>query len=405
MKKVPKTVLNWFGKHWRGVLVSIILSVLAVVTLSLQLSSLVPGQNRFETETLAIIEKFPTPWERAVNAPYTIPAHLLGNAINDPLHAARIVSVAYGLIATALMFYVVRSWFNIKIATVGTLLFITSSWLLHTTHQATPIILLVFGPLLAVAALTWFLRTKKYKTLSFFLLAAALALTAYIPYMPWIVLVAFIVIVFVEKKIIKDLKTWQIITAASIYTLILLPLFASLIKYPGQLHELLGIPKVLPSLAIYFDQFIYTFSMIAFRSAPFPELHLGRLPMLDIFSAAMFALGIYYFAVRIKTRRSIILFSSMVLLFILVPLSPLYQLSATILMSFVFLCVISGIVELLNQWFAYFPRNPWARNFGVAMIVVAIGFASFYHLERYFIAWPNTPETKSVYIVVSNPKP
>ena len=145
--------------------------------------------------------------------------------------------------------------------------------------------------------------------------------------------------------------------------------------------------------------------MIAFRSAPFPELHLGRLPMLDIFSAAMFALGIYYFAVRIKTRRSIILFSSMVLLFILVPLSPLYQLSATILMSFVFLCVISGIVELLNQWFAYFPRNPWARNFGVAMIVVAIGFASFYHLERYFIAWPNTPETKSVYIVVSNPKP
>lgn len=199
MKKVFTAVLKWFGNHWRGVLVSIIITVLAVVTLSLQLNDLIPGQNRFETETLANLKNFPAPWHRAVNAPYTIPAYLLGKAIHNPLQAARVVSVVYGLLATALMFYVVRSWFNIRIATVGTLLFITSSWLLHTTHQATPLILLVFGPLLAVAALTWFLRTKKYKSLSFFLLAAALALTAYIPYMPWVVLVAFVVIVFLEK--------------------------------------------------------------------------------------------------------------------------------------------------------------------------------------------------------------
>jgi len=278
-------------------------------------------------------------------------------------------------------------------------LFITSSWLLHTTHLATPLILLVFGPLLAIAALTLFLRTKNHHSLAFFLLAAALAITAYIPYLPWIVMIAFVVILFFERKLISGLKTWQIITAATIYSLILLPLFTSLIRYPGQLHELLGIPKVLPTLEVYFHSFLYTMSMIAFRSAPFPELHLGRLPMLDIFSAAMFALGLYYFATRIKSRRSIILFASMICMLLLVPLAPLYQLSATILLSFVYLCVVSGIVELLNQWFSYFPRNPWARNFGVAMIVVAIGFASFYHLERYFIAWPNTPETKTVYVV------
>lgn len=401
MKQFFIAARKWLSNHWRGLFIGTLITVLAVITLSLALNNLIAGQNKFETQTVQQLQVFPAPWHRAVNAPYMIPTFLLGKVTNSLLQAGRIMSVFYGLIATALMFYVLRAWFNIRIATVGTLLFITSSWLLHTTHQATPLILLVFGPMLAVASLTWFLRTKHFRTVSFFILAAALAITAYIPYMPWIVLISFVVIVFLEKKLIRELKTWQIVSAAAIYSTILLPLFTSIVRYPGQLHELLGIPKIIPSLHDYLHHLFYTVSMIAFRSEPLPELNLGRLPVLDIFSAAMFLLGIYYFAVRIKTRRSIILFASLICLLILVPLAPFYQLNATILMSFVYLCVVSGIVELLNQWFSYFPRNPWARNFGVAMIVVAIGFASFYHLERYFIAWPNTPETKSVYVVKS----
>lgn len=401
MKKHIRAVTNWFSNHWRGVIIAVLVTVIAVVTLSLQLSTLIPGQNKFESATLSTLSSFPAPWVKAVNAPYSISAYLVGKAINNPLHGARIVSVVYGLLSMGLLFYVVKVWFNVRVATVGALLFITGSWVLHITHTASPLILLIFGPLLALAPLTWLLRTKKYRVQAYFLLAAALAVTAYIPYMPWIVAVALGIIIFYERRLISGLKTWQVSTAAAIYGVILLPLFISLVRYPGQLHELLGIPATLPSFTVYWHQLAYTVSMILFRSAPLPELHLGRLPMLDIFSAAMFALGLYYYAVRRNNRRSIVLFASMALMLILVPLSPAYQLSATIFVSFVYICVISGIVELLHQWFTYFPRNPWARNFGVAMLVVAIGFASFYHLERYFIAWPNTPETKSVYVVKS----
>jgi hypothetical protein len=401
MKKNIRAVTSWFGNHWRGVIVAILVTVLAATTLGLQLTTLVPGQNQFETATLNSIQSFPAPWHRAVNAPYTIPAYLAGKALDNPLHGARIVSVVYGLLAMALLFYVIRMWFNIRVATVGALLFITGSWVLHITHMASPLILLIFGPLLAVAPLAWLLSTKKHRILAYFTLAAALAVTAYIPYMPWIVAIALGVIIFYEKRLVSGLKTWQVATAAGIYGVILLPLFVSLVRHPGQLHELLGIPAIMPTLTEYWHQFAYTISMILFRSAPLPELHLGRLPMLDIFSAAMFALGLYYFATRHNNRRSVILFVSMALLLLLVPLTPLYQLNATIFVAFVYICIISGIVELLNQWFVYFPRNPWARNFGVALLVVAIGFASFYHLERYFIAWPNTPETQAVYVVKS----
>jgi hypothetical protein len=55
------------------------------------------------------------------------------------------------------------------------------------------------------------------------------------------------------------------------------------------------------------------------------------------------------------------------------------------------LFAIAGIVELLNRWIKSFPRNPIARSVGVCVIVIAIGFTSHYHLQRYFVAWSGNP--------------
>jgi hypothetical protein len=55
------------------------------------------------------------------------------------------------------------------------------------------------------------------------------------------------------------------------------------------------------------------------------------------------------------------------------------------------LLAIGGIVEILQRWLESFPRNPVARSIGVCLLVAAIGFTSFYHLQRYFVAWGNNP--------------
>jgi hypothetical protein len=123
--------------------------------------------------------------------------------------------------------------------------------------------------------------------------------------------------------------------------------------------------------------------------------------MLDIFTTAMFVLGLYYFVKRLPKRRSLIILGCTLLLLLFVPLADNYQFSAAVLIPLVFIFIVAGIVELLNRWFSYFPRNPWARNFGVVLVVVAIGFSSLYHLQKYFIAWPNASDTKAVYVVKS----
>ena len=399
MKNFFSVGFDWLQTHWRGLASSLIVATIALLTLSLQLTTLIPGQNKFETEALAVINQTPWPWNSPVNAPYNVPTHLIGNAIDNTLKAGRMVSVLYGLAAVACLFYVLKKWFNIRMATVGSLLFITSSWLLHVSHMASPLILMVFSPLACLAAFTWLIRTKKYKVVAIFTFALALAFAAYVPYMPWILLVTVAVLFFQTRNQLKDFESWQWLAGGAFYFALVLPLIIGIFKEPSVVKILVGIPASFPSISQYFQNLANLILTPFFRSPLLPELHLGRLPLLDIFSTTMFILGLYYYAVRFTNRRSLILFGSFALLLIVIPLSPIYILSATILMPLIYICIISGIVELLKQWFSYFPRNPLARSVGVALVVVAIGFTSFYHLQRYFIAWPNTPDTKNVYVV------
>ena len=91
----------------------------------------------------------------------------------------------------------------------------------------------------------------------------------------------------------------------------------------------------------------------------------------------------------------------MLILLLVIPFSPNSSMDTVILLPFVYIGIITGIVELINQWFTYFPRNPLARNIGISLLVFSITLTSAYHLESYFVAWPNDPDTKTVYVVKS----
>jgi hypothetical protein len=90
--------------HWRGIVVGAVISLLAIITLSLQITTLVDGQNKYETATLQHLASFPNPLDRMINAPYLIPAYIVGNSIDNMLIGARIVSVIFSLLATWALF-------------------------------------------------------------------------------------------------------------------------------------------------------------------------------------------------------------------------------------------------------------------------------------------------------------
>ncbi len=397
MKLFLNKIGQWFAENWRGLVCFIAIGAIAFTTLGLKFNNLVPGQTQYETETLANISSFPEPWHRAVNLPYLMPAYLIGKLVGNPLLGARITSVIFTLLATVAFFFVLKFWSKTKLAFVGSLLFITSSWLLNISHQATPLAWMTLAPLLIILSLTWYLKTKKHSSLAFYSFAVSLALAAYCPYAFWVIAATLAVLIVKGRHKLSRFYTRHVLIAAAIYLGLLLMMFFSLAHYPGQIRELLGFPANLPSIGQYFSNLLGTITMLFVSGVSLPEIHLDNLPFLDAFSGTMFVLGIYYFVKRIPKRSSLIFLSSLSILLVILPISSQYLMLAAVLLPFVYLAVMSGIIELLNHWFAFFPRNPMIRNLGVALISIMIGFTCYYHLYSYYIAWPNAAETKASY--------
>jgi 4-amino-4-deoxy-L-arabinose transferase-like glycosyltransferase len=400
MRAIFKNFTNYVGNNWINLVVGFLIIAIAVLTLAIQPPVIRNHANIYESATIQKLEDPDNPWYRAVNTPYLIGASLAGIFTDSSLMAARLTSTIVTLASVVLFYIHIRIWFNSKMALVGSILFITNSLTLNTAHQATFVPMLMFSPLLIFATFTWFMRTKKNRYLSFLAFIFALAISAYTPYMLWFILIAVVATSVYARKKLKKLKIWQLLSGALLYVLILLPLFVSLLGAPGQLKELLGIPTVgLASVGEYFINLVQIISSTFIYASTMPITFLGNLPVLDVFSGACAILGIYFFIKRFRHRRSIIIFSGLTFSILLLALNNNFQIFFALLLPFLYIFVIAGIIEMLKQWFHFFPRNPLARNFGVTLIVIAIGLVSFYQLQRYYVAWANAPETKAVYVI------
>ena len=400
MKVYFKKFTSFVGSNWQNLVVGFLVITVSILTLAIQPTVIQHHANIYEASTIQKLVDPDMPWYRAVNAPYLIGARVAGLATDSSLMAARLTSTLVTLASIGLFYLLIRIWFNSKMAMVGSLLFLTSSLALNTAHQATFVSMLMFCPLLIFATFTWLMRTKTNQYISFLAFISSLAISAYTPYMLWFILIAVTAISLYARNKLKKLKIWQLLSGAALYILILLPLFVSLLGAPGQLKELLGMPTYgLANITEYLINIIQIISSTFFYASTMPVTFLGNLPVLDVFSAACAILGIYYFIKRFRHRRSIIIFAGISFSILLLALSNNFQLFFALLLPFLYIFVIAGIIELLKQWFQFFPRNPLARNFGVALVVIAIGLVSFYQLQRYYVAWANAPETKAVYVI------
>jgi hypothetical protein len=401
MRKRNNKILTWLKTHWRGLLTGLIITALAVFTLSLQIGTLVEGQNRFETATLNQISTLDNIQNNLVNAPYLLPAYGVGQILDNPLIGARIVSVIYGLLATGLLFVVLQRWLNFRAAAIGSLVFITSAWVLAISHQAAPFIMLVFTPLLVTAALTRFVNSKEKLFANLLILGISLALAAYIPYMIWTITAVAIVLLAIYYRKLALIKPEGLLLIFFSMLLVVGPLIYSLYLNPEQFKLLIGIPSELPQLTTYLSNFAGQFVAIFAFSSAIPELFISQKPLIDIFSAVMLVLGLYHFYKFMPKRRKITVMLTMVLLLFIIPLQTEYLVALTAILPFVYIFIAAGIHELTRQWFYVFPRNPFARTSGAILLVIVIGLSVTYNLQKFYIVWPNTPETRAAYMIES----
>ena len=107
-------------------------------------------------------------------------------------------------------------------------------------------------------------------------------------------------------------------------------------------------------------------------------------------------MGLYAYQRHIKLERTRIMLLTAVLSIILGALGEV-TVATVILLPFVYSVVGAGISFVLDEWYGVFPRNPFARSFGLLLVTLVVLMSTYYQLTRFMVVWPQTPETRAVY--------
>lgn len=380
---------------WPKLVIYGVVFLLVGVLLFAWLDSLLPGYAAIEVETYqtAVNLSLSSLLENPVNAPYYLAVKALSIISDQGYILVRLVSALIGLVTVAIFFWILRKWFSMRTAVLGTLLFATSAWFLHTSRLGSPDGLM-FLLLALVAAGVWLKRTNNPFVLILCFILAGLSL--YVPGLIWFV----ILVVIWEFKQIDFLfkrQLWAVSLGILLFMAMATPLAWAIYRSPELAKSVAGLPtQGWPDLLQVIQNLGLEVPLALFARAPADAVTwLGNLPVLDVFAAAMFILGAYVFAKYGRLSRAKMFIPVIGLGWILVALGG--GVSLSVLLPFVYLVIAGGVGLFIDSWIGIFPRNPIAKALGAGLVGLAVTIACIFQLRSYFIAWPNNVETRKVF--------
>lgn len=397
-----KSILGWIRFKLPVLLTYGVLLGLCFFVFVYKQNSLIPGANTYEVELANKIEAYEYPWRKPADSPFATVAWIISKmTFMEPITAARFLTAISATLSVYMFYVLLRNWLlSPGKALVGTILFATSSWTLAIGRGAYSSTLGIFLLLLIFTLGSRLLFTTR-PFIDWVLLISATCVAVYTPLIIWLVFIAGIISMlhYKDRQKGQPIKRWQKIIIGFLAGVLLTPLVIGLLADAENALILLGIDSLVDSIPTALLSMIDSLKtlFIANTADLDSPLALGRLPLLDIFSAFMFLLGLYYFERRLKLKRSKLLFGGFALGLIVTSLSGFDIVRFSLLLPIVYIFVAAGIHEAITRWLAVFPRNPLARSLGVIMITVVVGFVGSYHLRRTFLARPGNVEVVSRY--------
>jgi hypothetical protein len=388
-----KTVKKWMSINWL-IACGYGLSITAVLTvLWTKLDSLVPGLSSMEVSQYGSSAMAKTILENPLYLPQKVlqlTGYLLGL---DPVIALRGASTILGILTLFALYYVLKTWYSRRVAIFGAILLLSSDWFLHIVrHGSTAASYLSL--MLALSCIVW-IQKSRASTLSILIGTAVVIALLYTPGMVWFVAP---LVLWRAKWILGKLRVQKpTIIALCIVSglLALAPLALALVSHPEIVRVYLGFPETWPSVITIIKQITAVPFHIFVKSPPGYEYHLATLAYVGWFIGALFTIGIYAYFFQRKLDRTVLLSYILAVGTILIGLGG--NVHIALLLPFIILVAAGGLALMLQQWFTVFPRNPFARNVGTVLMLLALGTASFYGINKYYVAWSNAPETKRLF--------
>lgn len=382
-------LVNLWVTRWRSAFALLFVIILAGLIVLPKLGSLVPSTTQAEHPASLGI----TTSQGLIDDPFFLPERVIQASLlyldQASGTALRLVSVFFAAAALICMYWLLSMWHTRRVAILGLLLFVSSSWFLHQARWAEPSVLYLLAvPILLIGSVL--LKRKRYDYLWPFTLFF-LALLLYLPGV-WLLTVLFLAGNF--DKIRKTFKYASVrFRVLSIATFIgpLIPLVYSLWHSPWLIKTWTGLPENGPYLRDILQNLYEIPKQLFVSGLDDPLRWLSGTPILDAATVILMVIGIYSYQNGLHPIRWRVLAGLSLVSFVLVAIGGFVTLSLLIPLAYIFAS--NGIAMLLQQWFTIFPRNPFARSIGITMVSIVVLTACTYQLTRYYIGWPHAAGT------------
>lgn len=338
-------------------------------------------------------------WHGIYDNPFYLPLDIVRSIVFWGFEApgqllSRVPNAFFGGLTVLSFGLLVRLWHGTRTAVLATLLFACSAWVLHVSRLATFDILYLWTiPTLLLAQLL--LKKQPASAAIWYGNLVVCLLVLYIPGMMWLVLASAWLQRAAWTNAWQELSSWYHRIATGILSLLLLPLLVLQLTRPHGLLTWLGLPEHLMGGSELLMHIAAVPVHLFIRGPQYPDVWLGRLPILDIFSLVACALGVYFYTTRWRASRTRILVVFAILGSLLVALGGPVPLS--LLVPLLYLAAATGIAYLLHDWLQVFPVNPFARALGIGLVVAAIGLSCLYNTRAYFVAWAHNTEAQAIF--------
>ncbi|MEO8105240.1 MAG: hypothetical protein ABI602_02790 [Candidatus Saccharibacteria bacterium] len=391
-----KNVLPILRTHWR-LLASIILGVVVVGgLLTYRLGSLTGGLAAGELSVAGA----PLGWQGLYHQPLYLPLKIVQSIIfffiaDHNQLITRLPNMLFGLLSVITFAGLIRSFHGNRTTLLTVTLFATSSWFLHVSRLASYDVLYLWAvPLLLLG---YSLRQRyEQSALVFYGSALSVSLLLFVPGLVWLI----VPMIILSRHDILDgwaahRAWWQRLMYGLLGLLWLPLLLPALVRSGAEFRLWLGLPAVFPALTTFGKQLGAVPIHLLIRGPAYPELWLGRLPILDVVTLAFVIAGGYFYARHWRAQRTRQLLLILIIGTILIGLGG--PVGISLLIPVVFLSAAAGMNSLLKSWLRVFPHNPIARGLGIGLLSVAVAVSCTYNLRAYFVAWPHNVTTETVF--------
>jgi hypothetical protein len=290
----------------------------------------------------------------------------------------KLPSIILGFASGLGILYLLSVWFRKNVAIIAATIVVTTNQFLLTSQEGRAGILYIFLTVIMLIATSMIARRSAYAKLWVIVGFIVAGISLYMPLNIY-VLLALVLTAFIHPHarhlLIKQSSKPTVILGALLFAAIVSPIIIGAINDVGMVWTLLGVSDGISKLG-------NNLAFLAENYTPFTAPSSGEnvRPVYGLGVVCLIVLGLYRLISAKYTAKSYIISFWLVMLVPMVCLNPDF-ISVTFVPAVLLIAL--AVEYLIWSWYRLFPRNPYARVFGLLPLGVLMIGLVVSNIDRY----------------------